>query len=128
MVNTLSRRQRSLIRSLFLSDQRQRFIQSKKLEKDDSFRYALVSTMARSQRQIFAPSDAYRLGMILHHAGDAHRAKHVLRTSLGRHPKGIWLMCAVIDRQLLERGLPQRSGTQFRVDPVTREWRLIEPE
>jgi len=124
----IKRRQSRLIRTLFRSDQRQRFNGSERLEADDAFRHALVSTLVRAQSRHLSPSDAYRAAMMLHHAGDAQRAKQILRSSLGEHPKALWLMCAVIDRQLLERGFPQRSGTQFRVNQETKEWRLIEPE
>jgi len=124
---TISRRQSKLIRRLFLSDQRQRFTGSERLEVDDAFRHAFVSTLVQAQSRHLSPSDSYRAAMVLHHAGDAQRAKQILRHSLGEHPKAVWLMCAVIDRQLIQRGVRQRSGTQFRVDPVSKEWKLIEP-
>ncbi len=127
MKRPLTRHQRKLIRTWFLSDQGQRFRDSPALETDDVVRFGLAEVMATQRVMRVSGADAFRLGMILHHAGSAQKARAVAREGVRGHPKGLWLVCAIVDRQLLDRGLPQRSGTQFRVDPLSHEWTIREP-
>lgn len=54
--------------------------------------------------------------------------KQIARGAVAVNPKGVWLVSAIIDRELLLRGQQQRSGTPFRRDPKSREWIVRQSE
>ncbi len=110
-------RQMRLVKTLFRSDQRQRLTGSSRLELDDSVRFAFASLIAKSSHLSLDPASRYRLGMLLHHAGAYQLGRHVARPAIGGHPKALWLVCAIIDRQRLVRGQEQLAGTQYRASP-----------
>jgi hypothetical protein len=97
------------------------------VDRDDARRAAMSQLLASSTRRKGDGASRYRLAMMLHHGGLAEGAKRSALLSIGSHPKGVWLTCAVIDRQRLMRGQPQLAGTQYRIDAETANWMLIAP-
>jgi hypothetical protein len=92
--------------------------------------------------ELHSPADYFHLAMLLQHGAVTehfHLAHELARRAAHGHPPATWLVAATMDRWLMNQGLPQKYGTQYRdvghgfelypVDPATtdeerRRWQV----
>jgi len=117
MMHRTNNRRISVLSKLYRADLRQRQSGCAWVEISVSderrARFARAILAARRTKAL-TPSEAFYVGIILHHAGDyryALRAAEFART--GGDGRGSWLIAVVSDRRSLLRTGMQLYGTQF---------------
>lgn len=131
MVMVAARANRRIVKLLnlvFRLDQRDRFERSEagNLENDDQWCQGIVRVIVGGKTPL-GERQLYQMAMIYHHA-DIGRSIQALSMARNAHVAGhegaAHLIAAITDSLLIRKGLPQKYGTQYRLDRRTGQWML----